>query len=55
MANLNIMFLLKKFKHYWTVSSLLPLPLPFDFKFSELMLVKLDKRQKKKWKRWAEW
>ena len=53
MANLNIMFLSKILKQYWTVSSLLPLPPPFDFKFSELMLVKLDKRRQKKWKRWA--
>ena len=44
-ANLNIMFLLKILNQYWTVSSLLLLPPPFDFKFSELMLLKLDKRQ----------
>ena len=33
MANLNIIFLLKILNQYWTVSSLLPLPPPFDFNF----------------------
>ena len=45
MANLNIIFLLKILNQYWIVSSVLHLPPPFDFNFSELMLVKLDKRQ----------